>query len=314
MAQLQRSFVSGTGNDGNPCSRTAPCRTFTQALSQTNAHGEVVALDSAGYGPFTITQSVSVQAAPGVYAGISVFSGDGITINAGVNDGVVLRGLTVTNQGSSGNGVVFNTGVALHVEGCEIVGFSGGGSAGLELLAAGARAEVVDSTMGGNSFGIFMQPASGTAQAAIDRVRLVLNHIGLAAKDGSQVTITNSVAANNDFGIRAPSVSAASVQLNVESTAVSGNTMAGIIATATATGPAQVNVARCVISNNAVGIQASSQSTGVATVRLAGSTVTGNGLGLQNVGAPALLLSRGDNTVEGNTTDTLGTIGSYTAK
>src|SRR5215467_12306286 len=81
-AQVQRTFVSGGGADSNPCSRTAPCRTFTQALMGTNAGGEVVVLDSAGYGPFTITQAVSIIAPPGVYAGVSVFSGNGITITA----------------------------------------------------------------------------------------------------------------------------------------------------------------------------------------------------------------------------------------
>src|SRR5215469_3807330 len=81
LAQAQqRTFASGLGNDANPCTRIAPCRTIAQALSLTNAGGEVVILDSAGYGAFAITQPVSIVAAPGVYAGISVFSGNGIDI------------------------------------------------------------------------------------------------------------------------------------------------------------------------------------------------------------------------------------------
>src|SRR5215467_3454576 len=92
MAQVQRTFVSGLGNDANPCSRTAPCRTFAQAISQTNSSGEVYVLDSAGYAIFTITKPVSIVAPPGVTAGISVFSGDGITITAGASDIVILRG------------------------------------------------------------------------------------------------------------------------------------------------------------------------------------------------------------------------------
>jgi hypothetical protein len=99
-AQVQRTFVSGLGNDINPCSRTAPCRTISHSLMGTSAGGEVIVLDSAGYGTFSITQSVSIIAPPGVYAGISVFSGDGIDINAGSTDTVILRGLTVENQGS----------------------------------------------------------------------------------------------------------------------------------------------------------------------------------------------------------------------
>src|SRR5215472_10738671 len=119
-AQVQRTFVSGLGSDANPCSRTAPCRTFGQAISQTNPNGEVIVLDSAGYGPFTISKAVSITAPPGVYAGISVFSGDGIDINAGASDIVILHGLTINNQGSSGSGAVFNTGGALQVEACVI--------------------------------------------------------------------------------------------------------------------------------------------------------------------------------------------------
>src|SRR5215469_15253791 len=106
MAQFQRTFVSGFGSDSNPCSHAAPCRTFTRAISQTNAGGEVYVLDTAGYGPFTITKTISVVA-QGVTAGISVFSGDGIDINAGASDTVILRGLTINNQGGV-NGIVFN--------------------------------------------------------------------------------------------------------------------------------------------------------------------------------------------------------------
>ena len=79
----QRTFVSGVGNDSNPCSRTAPCRTFGQAILQTAAGGEVYVLDSAGYSAFTISQSVSIIAPAGVTAGISVFSGTGIVVNTG---------------------------------------------------------------------------------------------------------------------------------------------------------------------------------------------------------------------------------------
>jgi hypothetical protein len=100
LGQSQRTFVSGLGSDGGQCSRAAPCRTFTQALSQTNPGGEVYVLDSAGYGPFTINKSVAIVAPEGVTAGISVFSGDGISINAGGSDTIILRGLTVNNQGA----------------------------------------------------------------------------------------------------------------------------------------------------------------------------------------------------------------------
>jgi hypothetical protein len=251
IAQFQRTFVSGLGNDGNPCTRTAPCRTFAQAVSQTNSSGEAYVLDSAGYAAFTITKPISIVAPPGVQAGISVFSGDGITINAGASDTVILRGLTVNNQGSAGNGVVFNTGLKLHVEGCVINGFSSNPSKGLSLLAGGAQAEVIDSVIRGNFLGILVQPSSGALQATIDHVRLEGNDRGLDAEAGSQVAVTNSVATNSiTIGIIASSVASRSVQMSVESTVVSGNTANGVGCVAGSTGAVQVNVARCVISSN----------------------------------------------------------------
>lgn len=212
QAQVQRTFVSGLGNDGNPCSRTALCRTFAQAISQTNATGEVYVLDSAGYAAFTITKPISIVAPPGVTAGISVFSGDGITINAGASDTVILRGLTLNNQGGTGNGVVFNTGLKLHVEGCVINGFSNNN--GLSLLAVGAQVEVIDSIMRGNEIGILVQPSSGTVRATIDHVRLEGNFTGLFAEEGSHVTVTNSVVASNQDGLFALSFTSTSIQMN----------------------------------------------------------------------------------------------------
>jgi hypothetical protein len=311
-AQVQRTFVSGLGSDSNPCSRVAPCRTFGQALSQTNTGGEVVVLDSAGYGAFAISKAVSIIAPPGVYAGISVFSSDGIDINAGASDTVILRGLTVNNQGSFGSGVVFNTGGTLHIENCVINGFSNGD--GLGFLGAGSL-EVKDSIMRSNAHGIVVWPTSGIARATIDQVRLEGGAGGLQARDGSVVTVRNSVASATLIGFEASSNTTASARLTLDGSVASGSGNAGIIAHAGSSGPVDVNVESCAVSGNVVnGIAAQSDSTGIATVRVSNSTVTGNGTGLANSGSPALILSRGNNTVEANTTNTGGTIGSYSAK
>src|SRR5215510_9231375 len=117
-ALSNRTFVSGTGNDANPCSLAAPCRSFAGAIAQTSPGGEIAVLDTAGYGAVTITQAVSIVNEEGVEAGISVTSGDGITINAGPSDVVNLRGLTLTFVGASinaSNGITFNTGGALNI-------------------------------------------------------------------------------------------------------------------------------------------------------------------------------------------------------
>jgi hypothetical protein len=244
-------------------------------------------VDSAGYGAFTITQGVSIVAPQGVTAGITVFSGNGITINATSTDTIILRGLTINNLSSAlgSSGIVFGAGGTLHVEGCVVNGFFNGNGISFR---AGAKLEVKDSIFRDNFRGIFVNPASGDAPAMIEQVRLENGGQGMTVRESAFVTIRNSLASGNVTGFVAESDSAA---------------------------PAELDIENCVASNNEVGIAVTSNSTGAALVRVSNSTVTHNGTGLQNNGfAPALLLSRGNNTVEGNTTNTGGTIGSYSAK
>ena len=109
LAASSRTFVSGAGTDTGSCPVSAPCRTFAYAITQTAPSGEIIVLSSAGYGTVTINQAVSIINV-GNFAGVTVSSGDGITINAGINDSVTLRGLTVDGSGSGSNGIVFNSG------------------------------------------------------------------------------------------------------------------------------------------------------------------------------------------------------------
>jgi len=81
-ATAQRTFVAASGTNNPACSLVAPCRDFAAAITATSAGGEIIVLESGGYGPVTIGKTVSIIASPGIYAGISVFSGSGITINA----------------------------------------------------------------------------------------------------------------------------------------------------------------------------------------------------------------------------------------
>src|SRR5262249_51611811 len=99
-AAQQRVFVSAqAGVDTNPCSVLLPCRTFGQALSVVAAKGEIIVLDSGGYGPVTINKAVTIEAPPGIYAGISVTGFSGIDVSANVDDLIVLRGLTLNGAG-----------------------------------------------------------------------------------------------------------------------------------------------------------------------------------------------------------------------
>ena len=112
-AQSNRTFVSGHGDDSNPCTNNFPCRSFAYAITQTNAGGEITTMDAAGYGRVTITKAISITNDGAGEAGISVGGAVvGITISAGPNDIVNLRGLTLTGNAIGTDGIQFNTGKA----------------------------------------------------------------------------------------------------------------------------------------------------------------------------------------------------------
>jgi hypothetical protein len=290
-----QTYVSSTGSDSNICSPVAPCRTFQAAVNLTLAGGEVIALDSAVFGAnITIPTSLSITAAPGALAVVAVSSGDGIDINVVGLATVVLRGLTLISQGTSGNGIVVNSADVVHVENCVVNGFTNDitGGAGLAIIGHG-NVEVQDSIFRGNDQGISVQPASGTALVTIDHCRLEgsPSHNGLVAADGSSVTVRNTIA--------------------------SANTQSGFVVSTGSGRAAELNIENCVASNNlGNGISVIGQGPGTSTARVSNSTVTDNaGTGLMNSGSPAVLTSRKNNTVEGNGSgNTSGTIGSYPAQ
>jgi len=181
-AASQRTFVASTGVDTNPCTITAPCRGFATAVSKTNPDGEVIVLDSAGYGPVTVAQSVSIIAPPGVYGGISVFSGNGITVS-GSGITVVLRGLTINGQGGGISGISFTQGTALTVEDCEIMHFS----TGVDISAPNSRVGIQNTrTRDMTGYGIY---TTGSTLVSIEGANV---GAGISANNGSLVTIANS--------------------------------------------------------------------------------------------------------------------------
>jgi hypothetical protein len=124
MALPQRTFVASGGDDANPCTLALPCRGFTAALLAVNAGGEIVVLDSAGYGPVTIDKSVAIVAPPGIYAGITVTNGNGITMSTPGID-VRLKGLTITGLGGL-YGIRVTAGSSLRIEDCTIANIGWG--------------------------------------------------------------------------------------------------------------------------------------------------------------------------------------------
>ncbi|PYP84306.1 MAG: hypothetical protein DMG65_22900 [Candidatus Angelobacter sp. Gp1-AA117] len=127
QAQASRTWVSGVGDDANPCSRTAPCKTFAGAISKTAAGGEIDALDPAGYGAVTITKAITIDGGGGQVASVLVSGTNGIVVQAGPSDVVILRNLRINGIGTGINGIRFLSGKNLNVENCYIFGFTTNG-------------------------------------------------------------------------------------------------------------------------------------------------------------------------------------------
>jgi hypothetical protein len=164
-AQATRTWVSGVGDDANPCSRTAPCKTFAGAISKTAASGEIDCLDPGGFGAVTITKAITILCEPVSNGGVLVSGTNGINVAAGATDKVVLEGLDLEGLGptsSTGlNGVQINSGLAVYITHCTIRDFSGttsGASNGYGVnvtsTTAGTRVVIKDSFIENNAGGV----------------------------------------------------------------------------------------------------------------------------------------------------------------
>jgi hypothetical protein len=207
-AQANRTFVSGKGVDTNPCSLSAPCRSFAQAITQTNAGGEITILDPAGYGAVTITTAVSIVNDGVGEAGVTVTSGDAITISAGATDVINLRGLTLVGGGVGANGVTFNSGGTLNMQNCVIRGFTGNGINAVPTAVSNFNiSDTVVSNNGSNGILMFTGNGFGGPIATFTRVQAVGNvnagifvNGGNAPLHGAQATATNTVASDSTSG------------------------------------------------------------------------------------------------------------------
>src|SRR3954468_8505500 len=147
QAQATRTWVSGVGDDVNPCSRTAPCKTFAGAISKTAAGGEIDVLDPGGFGAVTITKSMTIDGTTGSGFGSILAAGtNGVNVNDSASGTpqtsiVRLRNLSIQGAGTGFDGIRFTSGRALYVENCQVYGFRGNGTSsdGLEInLTAGS--------------------------------------------------------------------------------------------------------------------------------------------------------------------------------
>jgi hypothetical protein len=277
-ALANRVFVSQrSGNDANSCNNiNTPCQTLGGAVVQLNPGGEAIVLDSGGYGAVTITQSVIIEAPPGVLAFIHPPSGgDAVTVNA-PGATVVLRGLTMDGAGAlTGNGITVTAVSVLHVENCVIGGFAGSDSLDGNGIYSGSPGQIFvkDTIIRGNNWvGLFIVPLSGTALTSVDHCRLE----------------------QNGWGAVPDSMAGGASKLSIRDSVLSGNAFDAIEADG---GAAEVNAEQCLIATNGVGLLAFSGG----TLRASNCTVTDNGTGLSATGG-GILLSRSNNSVQGNTT------------
>jgi parallel beta helix pectate lyase-like protein len=294
LVAAQRTFVSAAqGNDTNPCSRALPCRNFTAALLQTATDGEVVVLDSGGYGVVTITRSVSLISPTGVHAGITALSDVAVTVNAGDSAHVVLRNLAVSSLNSGAvNGIYAETVAALYVENCSIGGFANGGTATgirFEPTTADARLYVSNTTVARSDMGIVV---IGTGiRATLDSVWLHGNVEYGALVYGAEVTFRKSVASGQVWGF----VAASDSKMIFEDSVSTMNDV-GVFAW----DGGVVMLTRCTIASNTyAGIRIDDAN---GMIYVSGSTITGNGIGVHAFGT-AVVRSRGNNTLQGNTSN-----------
>jgi len=202
FAQNNRSAVSISGNDAAACTVPDPCRTFGVALSKTNSGGEVVALTSGGYGPFTIDRSAQIVAAPGIYAALVATSGAAISVNSGAGGRVAIRGLHIYGMNSGSSGIaVTSSGAETHIENCIIDGFVNFG------IAAFFNVRISNSTVRNSGLGIYSDGSGGAMKATINHVEVRDihggNQFGIYAGTNAFVSVRDSVIANVVFdGLR----------------------------------------------------------------------------------------------------------------
>jgi hypothetical protein len=273
-AQATRTWVSGVGDDFNPCSRTAPCKTFSGAISKTATNGEINVLDPGGFGALTITKGITVDGT--AIAGGNLASGiSGFTVNITTNlstDNVILRHLEINGNSAAGgfHGIRFLDGNSLVVEDCKIQQFTG---SGISVTTAANSFTFVRNTVIANCTlgGVTIAPTGGTARASLEDVHVFASNVGFKAGSGAIVSAHGCSAGSN------------------------GN--AGFLADGST---AQMNLRDCMSSNNQDGIEANNGG----TIRISETMISNNiGAGVVKGGVPlGVVESFGNNDNSGNPT------------
>jgi hypothetical protein len=285
-AQATRTWVSGVGDDANPCSRTAPCKTFAGAISKTFTGGEIDALDPGGFGTITITKSITLDGGSG-FASILASGTNGVNVNFSVvnaNDPekrVVLRRLSINGTGSSGavgqrtglrgiNITTNQTGLAVVVENSFIQNFSQEGINTSGVTASNVLVDVKDTNIQNCATGINLITTTGFIVGIADRVRIERN-------TGNGVT----VGTHGHFSIKDSFVA-----FNLTGT---GLAITGAVTDGT------LNIESCMIIHNSTAV---SNGAGGSFVRLSNTAIMENNTGLASSGG--VIQSHGNNAISGN--------------
>jgi hypothetical protein len=227
-AQATRTWISGVGDDANPCSRTAPCKTFAGAISKTAASGEINCVDPGGFGGITITKAITLNCTA-TLGSILVAGTNAVNISAGTGDIVVLRGLQLQGLGPTGGtaglvGIQINSAAAVSIENCVVTQF---GQQGIkDVRSTGGTRLFIRDTMishnGGNGIDLL---AANANSVEIVNTNVFNNAIGLHAATGNFATVQRSVFSNNATGASPGGVSADSGSIiQLDNVAITSNT------------------------------------------------------------------------------------------
>lgn len=254
QAQATRTWVSGVGDDANPCSRTAPCKTFAGAISKTAANGEIDCIDPGGFGTVTITKSITIDGG-GTFASILSSLTTGVIVNDGAtatpNTIVVsLRNLSINGAGTGTTGINYIAGKTLHVENCIISGIKGGTGHGIKVSLTNAGEVTVEDTVIRDCLGNGIESTTTTAQIniSLDNVNIDKCATGIHMGNGSRGMIRDTTVTHCSVGLTGDQ-STLSSETNVESSVIALNTTSGIQAGG---GAARIRISNVTISQNPV--------------------------------------------------------------
>jgi hypothetical protein len=238
-AQATRTWVSGVGDDANPCTRTAPCKTFAGAISKTAPSGEIDCLDPGGFGAVTITKSITIDCSATLGSVLAALT-NGININ-GTGITVNLRGLSINGVGNGLIGINFIAGNALNLDNVNVMNFNAGSATGIlfapntanSILQVNNSYITVNGIAPSTGGGIVLQPAAGgSAVVVISNSRINANSDGVKANSTNGIVVMtvrdSTLAHNRGNGIVAASVR--TIAIMVERDTISANFQNGILA------------------------------------------------------------------------------------